>query len=124
MSDPRAEACPMCGQPTDGFLHLSREQIAALVLVLEPRVQYWRERAERAERAEAAPPPEAGLRITGRDVHREWRDGMLGQGREVAPERMNWDTLDQRDRDLDDLIAARLAALPVSPADPEEAPNE
>lgn len=34
---------------------------------------------------------------------------MLAQGRAVAPERMAWDTLDQRDRDLDDGIAARLS---------------
>lgn len=55
--------------------------------------------------------PERLDAITGRDIHREWRDGMLAQGRAVAPERMAWDTLDQQDRDLDDGIAARLAAL-------------
>jgi hypothetical protein len=52
--------------------------------------------------------PAPAAPITGRDVHREWRDGMLAQGRDVAPERMAWDTLDQRDRDLDDRIAANL----------------
>lgn len=34
-------------------------------------------------------------------IWKAWRDGMLAQGREVAPERMAWETLDQRDRDLD-----------------------
>jgi hypothetical protein len=58
--------------------------------------------------ARLVPAEDEGRRITGRDVHREWRDGMLAQGREVAPERMAWDTLTQQDRDLDERIAARL----------------
>lgn len=75
------------------------------------------------ERPPVAPAPDADReRLTGRDVHREWRDGMLAQGREVAPERMSWETLDQRDRDLDDGIAARLAG--VHPAAPEPADRE
>ncbi len=53
-------------------------------------------------------PVPAGL--DGRAVHAAWRDGMLRQGREVAPERMTWDTLDQRDRDLDNEIAVALAS--------------
>jgi hypothetical protein len=47
--------------------------------------------------------------LDGRSVHAAWRDGMLRQGREVAPERMAWETLTQQDRELDDWIAARLS---------------
>jgi hypothetical protein len=47
--------------------------------------------------------------ITGKDVHREWRDGMIAQGRTVAPERMNWDTLSEQDKELDERIASRLS---------------
>lgn len=49
--------------------------------------------------------------VNGQLIHRLWRDGMLAQGRHVAPERMAWETLDQRDRDLDDGIAAAIRAL-------------
>ena len=62
--------------------------------------------------------------LTGRDVHREWRDGMLAQGRDVAPERMTWETLDQRDRDLDDGIAARLAPAAPEPPAPDACDGE
>lgn len=44
----------------------------------------------------------------GREVHTLWRDGMLAQGRQVAPERMSWDTLDTKDRWLDHIIAGNL----------------
>jgi hypothetical protein len=60
----------------------------------------------------------AGM-VTGRDVHAAWRDGMLGQHRAVAPERMAWDTLSQQDRDLDEAIAARLLSAPPLPATKE-----
>jgi hypothetical protein len=59
---------------------------------------------------------EAG--ITGRDVHREWRDGMLAQGRVVSPERMSWETIGYQDQSLDAGIAERLNAL-TSPAPAE-----
>lgn len=48
--------------------------------------------------------------VSGRDIHSAWRDGMLAQGRSVTQERMKWETLSQQDRDLDDGIAAMLAA--------------
>ena len=54
---------------------------------------------------------EAAAPLTGRDVHAAWRDGMLAQGREVAPERMRWETLSEQDRELDDGIAAALHAV-------------
>jgi hypothetical protein len=38
-------------------------------------------------------------------VHATWRDGMLRQGRPVAPQRLNWDTLEEEDRELDRMIA-------------------
>jgi len=38
-------------------------------------------------------------------VHRSWRDGMLQQGRKVAPERMAWDKLSAADQALDTCIA-------------------
>jgi len=41
----------------------------------------------------------------GREVHRSWRDTMLLQEREVAPERMAWDTLSIYDQVLDRTIA-------------------
>ena len=44
------------------------------------------------------------------DVHREWRDGMLAQGRKVSTERMEWETLSDEDHQLDDRIAAALSA--------------
>jgi hypothetical protein len=44
------------------------------------------------------------------EVHRSWRDMMLKQGRYVAPERMQWETLDGRDMQLDAQIAAELVA--------------
>jgi hypothetical protein len=44
----------------------------------------------------------------GRQVHASWRDMMTAQGRAVAPERMDWDTLDDRDKRLDHEIAALL----------------
>jgi hypothetical protein len=57
----------------------------------------------------------SGSGLRGVHVHAAWRDGMLAQGREVAPERMAWDTLTQQDRDLDDGIAAALSGS----SDPE-----
>jgi hypothetical protein len=45
------------------------------------------------------------------EVHAAWRDGMLAQGREVASERMSWDTLSAEDRALDEHIAERIAKL-------------
>jgi hypothetical protein len=45
------------------------------------------------------------------EVHAAWRDGMLDQGRQVAPERMMWDTLSEQDKALDKYIGARLAKL-------------
>lgn len=43
-------------------------------------------------------------------IWKAWRDGMLAQGREVAPERMSWDTLPDRDKELDAAIEAAAAA--------------
>jgi hypothetical protein len=64
---------------------------------------------QEADRIRAIMRPKPGLCITGRDVHREWRDGMLFQDRHVSPERMQWETLSNRDQALDNRIAARLS---------------
>lgn len=40
-----------------------------------------------------------------REVHRAWRDTMLAQGREVAAEKMEWETLSEHDKALDALVA-------------------
>lgn len=45
-----------------------------------------------------------------REVHAAWRDGMLAQGRDVAPHRMTWETLSPEDHALDAYIADRVAA--------------
>jgi hypothetical protein len=47
------------------------------------------------------------------EVHAAWRDGMQIQGREVAAERMEWDTLSEQDKELDKYIGSRLANLLV-----------
>jgi hypothetical protein len=44
----------------------------------------------------------------GREVHALWRDNMLAQQRDVPAERMEWDTLSQKDRTLDFGIASGL----------------
>jgi len=41
----------------------------------------------------------------GREVHRSWLYNMLTQKRAVVPERMQWDTLEDRDKKLDIAIA-------------------
>lgn len=61
--------------------------------------------------------------LLARVVHAAWRDGMLAQGREVAPNRMKWETLSEEDQALDICIAENVAlalatedlpSLPVS----------
>jgi hypothetical protein len=51
----------------------------------------------------------------GYTIWRAWRDGMLAQGREVAAERMAWETLPERDKALDAAIEREAveAALTV-----------
>lgn len=44
-----------------------------------------------------------------RMVHRAWRDGMLEQGREVAPHRMAWESLGFQDQSLDVFIGREVA---------------
>lgn len=44
-------------------------------------------------------------------VHRQWRDSMLAQGREVAPERMEWETLSEQDKHLDFEIAVEVVMV-------------
>lgn len=56
-----------------------------------------------------------------REVHAAWRDGMLQQGREVAHERMTWETLTLEDQMLDASIAGRLYHAITRPAAPETA---
>lgn len=56
---------------------------------------------------------EASVAVTTQEVlaqaiHREWRDAMLGQGRHVSDERLEWDTLPWQDRALDRTIARKL----------------
>jgi len=81
----------------------------------------------------AAPKEKANIEIEilARAIHQEWRDGMvLEQGRKVSPERVQWETMDERDRELDRFIASRLlktfsfginVAAPGTP--PEEVPD-
>lgn len=45
------------------------------------------------------------------EVHSAWRDGMLGQGRDVALTKRDWDTLREEDKVLDRYIASRVAHL-------------
>jgi len=52
-----------------------------------------------------------GRLLTGEDIWREWCDGMLAQGRAVAPERQGFATLSAQDQELDEGIARRLEAL-------------
>jgi hypothetical protein len=52
-----------------------------------------------------------GSQRLAQEVFEAWRDGMLRQGREVAPERMNWWTLSKQDQELDEYIGERLARL-------------
>ena len=52
-------------------------------------------------------PPDA----LARTVHTAWRDGMLFQGREVAENRMIWDTLEERDKELGTYIALEVASV-------------
>ncbi len=61
----------------------------------------------------------------GQAVHRSWRDGMLSQGRTVERERLNWETLPERDRVLDRYIAGEVvqALLDAAPA-PQPAADE
>lgn len=54
------------------------------------------------------------LEALAREVHAAWRDGMLAQGRDVAPHRMTWETLSPEDHALDAYIADRLAAALAS----------
>ena len=42
---------------------------------------------------------------SGKELHRSWRDTMLLQGRHVSAERMGWDLLPERDKQLDVQIA-------------------
>ena len=42
------------------------------------------------------------------ELHRSWRDNMLEQEREVSSERMEWDTLPRKDKQLDLRIANDL----------------
>jgi hypothetical protein len=63
----------------------------------------------------------------GREVHRSWRDHMLAQSRDVAEQRMTWETLDPLDQALDNAIALdvircwlRWTGIPT-PTSPEPA---
>ena len=46
--------------------------------------------------------------LLGIEVHAAWRDGMLQQGREVAPNRLYWKTLSEQDRELHRRLGLRL----------------
>lgn len=54
-----------------------------------------------------------GGEMLARAVHKAWLEGMIGQGREVAPERMAWDTLSDQDKLLDKYIGVQLARIIV-----------
>jgi hypothetical protein len=92
--------------------------------------------ARAAATAAPASTPEPSLReelfatnAGGREVHRSWRDHMLAQSRDVAEQRMTWETLDPLDQALDNAIALDVircwlrwtgAPTPTSP-EPEPA---
>jgi len=86
---------------------------------LRPRLVRFAEVALRAAYAVdgvgAPPVPTApdNLEEIAREIHAAWRDGMLAEGRPVAQDRMTWDTLWEKDRELDRYIAARVARLLV-----------
>ena len=67
--------------------------------------------------------------LLARAVHAAWRDGMLAQGRPVAPNRMKWETLSEEDRVLDMCIAENVALalagtdLPFLPVQPTTSPT-
>jgi hypothetical protein len=52
-------------------------------------------------------------------IWKAWRDGMLAQGREVAPERMEWETLPLRDKALDERIERQASEAALSQFTPE-----
>jgi hypothetical protein len=54
-------------------------------------------------------------------IWRTWRDQMLAQGREVAPERMEWATLPDRDKALDAAIEAEAVASLTAQLEQERA---
>lgn len=58
------------------------------------------------------------------EVHAAWREGMLAQGREVAPERMSWETLSDQDKLLDRYIGIQLAKLITDAMGAESTPDE
>lgn len=99
------ERCPFCAGEAAG----TRRGIVGC-----ERCDIWMEESRWQNRPAPAPAREQ-LCITGEDVHREWRDGMLFQDRAVAPERMKWETLSSQDRALDDRIAARLSMSARTP---------
>jgi hypothetical protein len=49
--------------------------------------------------------PGPGYSYLARQIHTAWREGMIHQGRDVAEERMEWPTLPQREKELDQFIA-------------------
>lgn len=57
-----------------------------------------------------APPP-GNLEEIAHEIHAAWRDGMLAAGRPVSQDRLAWETLWEKDRELDRYIAARVARL-------------
>jgi hypothetical protein len=97
--------------------------------------QHWK--ATLLLTAAPAPTPEPSLREElfattdgGREVHRSWRDHMLAQSRDVAEQRMTWETLDPLDHALDNAIALdvircwlRWTGAP-GPTSPEPEPGE
>lgn len=46
--------------------------------------------------------------VGGITLHKEWRDLMLAQGREVSKERMIWKTLPDKDKELDIKLCQRV----------------
>lgn len=55
--------------------------------------------------------PPANLDDIAREIHAAWRDGMLADKRPVSQDRLSWDTLWEKDRELDRYIAARVTRL-------------
>lgn len=50
------------------------------------------------------------IETVARWVFEAWVAAMAGQGREVAPERRSWETLPEREKEIDRAIAASLAS--------------
>ena len=90
--------CPKCG----GWLRRNETPIVEILDELRARVD-WLE----SQLSDTAIQGFA-VRHGARALWQAWRDTMINQGRPVAAERMDWDTLPEIDKELDTAIAAEV----------------